>query len=163
MRINNTLQQLRRGETVFGCAIQSYRSPEVTRVFAAAGFDYVFIDMEHGAFDFETVHEMIVASNQAGITPVVRVGELLYSLVSRLLDTGAQGIVLPRVEDPNRLAEALTWMKYPPHGVRGYGILPTPTIATFTLSFAARTFPGSSAESAASSRNSRRLISDFIG
>jgi 2-keto-3-deoxy-L-rhamnonate aldolase RhmA len=124
MRINNTLQQLRRGETVFGCAIQSYRSPEVTRVFAAAGFDYVFIDMEHGAFDFETVHEMIVASNQAGITPVVRVGELLYSLVSRLLDTGAQGIVLPRVEDPNRLAEALTWMKYPPHGVRGYGILP---------------------------------------
>src|SRR5689334_14599695 len=116
MRVNQTLNLLRRGETAFGCAIQAYRSPEVARALGAAGFDYTFIDMEHGGFDFETVQDMIAAAAQSGITPVVRVGELLYSLVSRLLDVGAQGIVLPRVEDPVLLADALSWMKYPPHG-----------------------------------------------
>lgn len=125
MRINKTLSLLAKGETVFGCAVQTIRSPEIPRTFAAAGFDYVFIDMEHGGFDFETVQDMIVASARSGITPLVRVGELLYSLVSRLLDVGAQGIILPRVEDPGLLREALSWMKYPPEGKRGFGILPT--------------------------------------
>src|SRR3954447_13118341 len=124
MRTNKTLEILRRGGTAYGCAIQSYRSAEIPRAFAAAGFDYVFIDMEHGGFDFETVQDMIIAAARTGITPIVRVGELLYSLVSRILDVGGQGIVFPRVEDPALLAEAVTWMRYPPLGKRGYGILP---------------------------------------
>src|SRR5262245_52669851 len=99
MRTNRTRERLSRGETVFGCGLQVYRSMEIPRTFAAAGFDYVFIDMEHGSYDLETVHDFIVASNGAGITPIVRVAELLYSLIARLLDAGAQGIILPRVED----------------------------------------------------------------
>jgi len=122
MRVNQTRERLLKGETVFGCGLQVYRSPEIARTFAAAGFDYVFIDMEHGSFDLETVHDMIVASNAAGITPIVRVAELLYSLIARLLDSGAQGIILPRVEDPRLLQEALSWMRFPPEGKRGYGV-----------------------------------------
>src|ERR1043166_2748041 len=99
MRTNTTRQRLLAGETVFGCGLQVYRSPEICRTFAAAGFDYVFIDMEHGSFDLETVQDMIKTAIDAGITPIVRVAELLYSLVARLLDAGAQGIILPRVED----------------------------------------------------------------
>ena len=122
MYINQTRERLARGETVFGCGLQVYRSAEIPRAFAAAGFDYVFIDMEHGAYDLETVQDMIGACNMAGITPIVRVGELLYSLVARLLDAGAQGIILPRVEDPRLLEEALSWMRFPPAGKRGYGV-----------------------------------------
>ena len=122
MRVNTTREKLSRGETVVGCGLQCYRSPEIARTFAAAGFDYVFIDMEHGSYDLETAQDMIAASNGAGITPIVRVGELLYSLVARLLDSGAQGIILPRVEDPKILAEALSWMRFPPAGKRGYGV-----------------------------------------
>jgi 2-dehydro-3-deoxyglucarate aldolase/4-hydroxy-2-oxoheptanedioate aldolase len=125
MHINHTRERLARGETVFGCALQVYRSAEIPRAFAAAGFDYVFIDMEHGAYDLETVQDMIAASNGAGITPIVRVAELLYSLVARLLDAGAQGIILPRVEDPRLLEEAISWMRFPPVGKRGYGVNPT--------------------------------------
>ena len=122
MRVNHTRERLAKGETVLGCAIQSYRSPEIARTFAAAGFDYVFIDMKHGSFNLETVHDMIVAAAGAGITPIVRVAELLYSLVARLLDSGAQGIILPRVEDPRLLEEALSWLRFPPQGKRGFGV-----------------------------------------
>jgi 2-keto-3-deoxy-L-rhamnonate aldolase RhmA len=122
MRVNTTREKLSQGQTVIGCGLQCYRSPEIARTFAAAGFDYVFIDMEHGSYDLETVQDMIAASNGSGITPIVRVGELLYSLVARLLDAGAQGIILPRVEDPELLAEALSWMRFPPMGKRGYGV-----------------------------------------
>lgn len=124
MRNNRTLERLRNGEIVLGCALQCYRSAEVPKALAAAGFDYVFIDLEHGAFDLETVQDMVEAAVRAGITPLVRVGELLYSLVARLLDLGAQGIILPRVEDPCLLRTALSWMKFPPEGRRGFGILP---------------------------------------
>src|SRR3974377_1816565 len=119
MRVNHTRERLTKGETVFGCGLQVYRSAEIPKAFAVAGFDYVFIDMEHGSYDLETVQDMIAASNGAGITPIGRVAELLYSLVARLLDAGAQGIILPRVEDPAPLAEALSWMRFPPLGERG--------------------------------------------
>jgi 2-dehydro-3-deoxyglucarate aldolase/4-hydroxy-2-oxoheptanedioate aldolase len=125
MRTNNTRQRLLAGETAYGCGLQVYRAPEIPRAFAAAGFDYVFIDMEHGSFNLETVHDMIIASKLAGITPIVRVGEVQYTLCARLLDQGAQGIILPRVEDPAVLAEALSWMRFPPQGKRGFGINPT--------------------------------------
>ena len=124
MRINGMLQKLRAGEIVFGCAIQCYRSAEIPRVLGATGFDYFFIDMEHGGFDLETAQDMIASAVAANITPLVRVAELQYALVARLLDVGAQGIVLPRVEDPDVLAEALSWMRYPPEGKRGFGVLP---------------------------------------
>lgn len=124
MRANHTRERLKAGETVIGCAMQCYRSSEIPRAFAAAGFDWFFIDMEHGGFDLETAQDMIAAGVAAQITPLVRVAELRYSLVARLLDVGAQGIVLPRVEDPAQLAETLSWMSFPPCGKRGFGILP---------------------------------------
>ena len=124
MRSNRTKRRLLLGETVFGCSLQCYRSSEIARAFAAAGFDWFFIDMEHAGFNSETAQDIIAAAVAAQITPLVRVAELQYSLVARLLDLGAQGIVLPRVEDPAQLAETLSWMLFPPSGKRGFGILP---------------------------------------
>ncbi len=135
MRTNTTRERLAKGEVVYGCGLQVYRAPEIPRLFAAAGFDYVFIDMEHGSFNLETAHDMIIACKLAGITPIVRVGELQYTLCARLLDQGAQGIILPRVEDPGQLEEALSWMRFPPLGKRGYGINPT------MVDYEARTMP----------------------
>jgi 2-dehydro-3-deoxyglucarate aldolase/4-hydroxy-2-oxoheptanedioate aldolase len=135
MQTNATRERLTRGETVFGCSLQTYRSPEIARTFAVAGFDYVFIDLEHSSFDLQTAHDMIKASLESGITPICRVGEVAYSLVARLLDSGAQGIILPRVEDPAILREALSWMRFPPAGKRGYGINPT------MIRYEARSFP----------------------
>jgi len=135
MQTNTTRERLSRGETVLGCGLQCYRSAEIPRTFAVAGFDYVFIDLEHSSFDLQTAHDMIKSSLDAGITPICRVGEVSYSLVARLLDSGAQGIILPRVEDPALLREALSWMRFPPTGKRGYGVNPT------MIRYEARSFP----------------------
>jgi 4-hydroxy-2-oxoheptanedioate aldolase len=123
MRRNHTLERLRQGYPVFGCAIQQYRSAELPRAFAAAGFDYVFIDAEHGAFGLETIQDMTNSAVQSGITPIIRVADLQYPLIARCLDLGGQGIILPRVESPDMLLEAISWTKYPPLGRRGFGVM----------------------------------------
>jgi 2-dehydro-3-deoxyglucarate aldolase/4-hydroxy-2-oxoheptanedioate aldolase len=122
MRENEIRGKLKSGETVFGSAIQQVGSPELPRVFAAAGADFVWIDAEHGPFDLETVQSLVRSASFSGLTPLVRVGELLYSLVARVLDAGAQGIIFPRVEDPELLREAISWTRFPPLGKRGFGL-----------------------------------------
>ena len=124
MRPNATKEKLKRGETVYGCALQHFRSIEVGRIFAAAGFDFLFIDCEHTGFDLETVQDAIAAAAPTGITPIVRPAELLYSLIARIMDVGAQGIILPRVDEPKLLEEAVSWMRFPPLGKRGFGMMP---------------------------------------
>jgi 2-keto-3-deoxy-L-rhamnonate aldolase RhmA len=123
MRVNRTKARLARNEVVSGVALQQYRSSEIPRLLAAVGFDYLFVDGEHGGFGLETVQDIVVAANESGITPFVRVGELLYSLVTRVLDVGAQGVIFPRVESPALLEQAISWMKYPPYGTRGFGFM----------------------------------------
>jgi 4-hydroxy-2-oxoheptanedioate aldolase len=123
MRTNHTLRRLKEGFPVFGCAVQQYRSAEIPRAFAAAGFDYVFIDAEHGGFGLETIQNMINSAVQSGITPIVRVSDLQYSLVARCLDLGAQGIIFPRVETPDLLSQAISWTRFPPLGRRGFGVM----------------------------------------
>jgi 2-keto-3-deoxy-L-rhamnonate aldolase RhmA len=135
MKINNTKHRLQNGEIVLGCSMQQYGSPEIPRVFATAGFDFCFIDGEHGAFGLETVVGLVRSCLDRNITPIVRVGELLYSLVARVLDGGAQGIIFPRVESPSLLEQAVSWTKFPPAGVRGYG-LSAPQLDYEPLTFA---------------------------
>ena len=57
-----------------------------------------------------------------GLSPIVRVADLQYSLIARALDCGAQGVIFPRVESPELLERAISWTKFPPVGIRGYGL-----------------------------------------
>ncbi len=105
-----------------GTGFGQLRSPEIARILAAAGFEWAFIDTEHGGFDLETVQDICRVSLLAGLSPIVRVGDLQYPMVARSLDCGAQGIIFPRVESPELLAQAVSWTKFPPLGMRGYGL-----------------------------------------
>lgn len=124
MKSNALLAALRRGEVQYGCGFGTLRTPEFLRILGAAGFHWTFIDGEHGGFDLETIQDLCYAAHGAGVTPLVRVAELSYSLVARALDVGAGGVIFPRVEDPELLARAISWTKFPPRGVRGYGLTP---------------------------------------
>jgi len=122
MRANLVKQNLRAGKLQLGTGFGQLRSPEIPKMLAAAGFQWAFIDTEHGGFDLETVQDICRVSVMAGLSPIVRVGDLQYSLVARALDCGGQGIIFPRVESPELLERAVSWTKFPPLGVRGYGL-----------------------------------------
>jgi 2-keto-3-deoxy-L-rhamnonate aldolase RhmA len=122
MHINRVKQALKRGESAFGCSVLQLRSLDAVRAIAASGLDWVFLDAEHGPFDLETLHDLMRVAVPAGLCPIVRVADLQYQLVARALDSGAQGVLLPRVESPELLEQAVSWTRYPPIGVRGYGL-----------------------------------------
>lgn len=124
MRINSVKKVLAEGGVQLGTGFGQFRSPDVPRILAAAGFHWAFIDTEHGGFDLETVQDICRISVLTGLSPIVRVAELQYSLVTRALDVGAQGVIFPRVESAEVLAKAISWVKFPPLGIRGYGLTP---------------------------------------
>lgn len=122
MRINSVKKALAEGKLQLGCGFGQLRSQDVPRILADAGFHWAFIDTEHGGFDLETVQDICRISVLVGLCPIVRVAELQYSLVTRALDAGAQGIVFPRVESPELLERAVSWTRFPTQGVRGFGL-----------------------------------------
>jgi 2-keto-3-deoxy-L-rhamnonate aldolase RhmA len=124
MKINTVKQALKEGKVQLGTSYGMLRSPDVGRILAAAGFHWAFIDCEHGWLGLETVRDICHASTTAGLMPIVRVADLQYDLVARGLDCGGAGIMLPRVESPELLEKAISWAKYPPVGIRGYGLTP---------------------------------------
>ena len=135
MRLNKVKHALKEGKLQLGCSVSMIRSPEITRILAAAGLDWTYLDSEHGGFDLETLQDLARAANDNGLCPIVRVAELTYALVARALDCGAQGILFPRVESPELLAQAISWTKFPPMGVRGLGLQLT------HLNYEARSMP----------------------
>ncbi|HLH44670.1 MAG TPA: aldolase/citrate lyase family protein [Bryobacteraceae bacterium] len=122
MPINKVKQALKEGRVQLGCSFSQLRSAEVATILGKAGFDWTYLDCEHGGFDMETLQDLCRASAAAGMTPIVRVADAQYSLVARALDCGAMGILLPRIESPEVLARAVSWAYFPPLGVRGYGL-----------------------------------------
>ena len=121
MRINPVKRALKEGRTVYGTMMVEFRSSAVVQMLAVAGYDYFFMDMEHGTFDNETMSDMIRAGRLCGIVPIVRVSDCQYHLMSRPLDAGAMGLMIPRVESRRQVEQIIKWTKYPPWGERGCG------------------------------------------
>ncbi|HEX7023480.1 MAG TPA: aldolase/citrate lyase family protein [Gemmatimonadales bacterium] len=112
-------EKLAQGRTVIGTMLVELRQPSVMTLLAAAGFDFVLIDNEHGPFSVESIAELSRAARDASVTPIVRIPELTYAHVTQALDGGAQGIMLPRVSEPSQVEACIGFMKYPPLGRRG--------------------------------------------
>jgi 4-hydroxy-2-oxoheptanedioate aldolase len=111
--------RLQRGDVCTGTFLLFLSGGDVVQFLAGLGFDYVILDMEHSALDFARAREMIGVARACGIAPLVRVSEVHYSLVSRALDAGAEGIVLPRVERPEQCRELARFARFAPAGERG--------------------------------------------
>ncbi|HEX5432405.1 MAG TPA: aldolase/citrate lyase family protein [Bryobacteraceae bacterium] len=122
MHINRVKKALKEGKLQVGCSFAQLRSPEAATILGKAGFNWTYLDSEHGGFDLETLQDLCRAAIGAGLAPIVRVADVQYNLIARALDCGAMGILLPRIESPEVLARAVSWMFFPPVGVRGYGL-----------------------------------------
>ena len=91
-------QRLKSGETVIGTMVQEVRTPAIAQILKQVGFDFLMLDMEHGAFNLETAAEIIRVARLVEIPPLVRVAGPQYELIGRILDQGAVGVMLPQVE-----------------------------------------------------------------
>ena len=117
--MNSTLKQrLNNQETLLG-TLSSLPSPEVTEIMAQAGFDWLFIDMEHGPFEVLMAQRMMMA---AGDCPcLVRVPGHSEVHIKKALDAGAAGLIIPQVSSAEQAEKVIGFAKYPPLGNRGVG------------------------------------------
>ncbi len=122
MKDNVMRKTLSEGKVVIGTMLQELRSPAIPLVLSDIGFDFLFIDMEHGAHTMETAADLIKITRLSGMTPLVRVPDLQYHFIARCLDAGAQGIMVPRVETREQVERIISYSKYPPSGERGCSI-----------------------------------------
>ncbi len=118
MAVENAIRKrLSEGRTVTGMLLFT-GSPVVVEMMAAAGLDFVIIDMEHSALDLDRAGHLIRAADAAAITPFVRVPGVDAALIKKLLNLGAAGIVLPHA-NRNNCAQLLSAMRFAPDGERG--------------------------------------------
>ena len=84
-----------------------------------AGFDWVLIDLEHGAGNDGIMYQQLQALESTPATPIVRIDELSRPKAQRILDAGAMGIMFPRIDNSAEAALAASMLYYPPKGIRG--------------------------------------------
>ncbi len=120
---NHVKEKLGRGEVVASMTVRLIRGIEIARLAKTAGFDCLYVDLEHSSFSLETTGRICIAALEAGITPLVRVPGT--GVVQRILDAGALGIIAPHVRSAGQARDYVRAAKYPPLGERSYaGPLP---------------------------------------
>jgi len=94
----------------------------VAEIMADAGFDWLCVDMEHSVTDYAEAQQLIMAIQSKGIKAFVRVGENNTRIIKRVLDAGADGIIVPSVNSKAEAIKAVEAVNYPPFGKRGVGL-----------------------------------------
>lgn len=110
-------EKLLMGKQVVGVIIGDY-SPSMVEMIGHIGYDFVFIDDEHGAFSYSELEHMVRAADTVNITPIVR-ASYDASSIQKVLDRGAKGIHVPMVNTKEDAEEVVQRAKFPPDGKRG--------------------------------------------
>ena len=120
--MNNLRQRLRDGEVVFGQMVLELFTSGIGPMLAAAGMEFVIYDMEHGRCDIGLLAEMIASCRGSRIVPMARVPDVHFAPLSRVLDMGARGVMVPRVETRAQAEDIVAQLKYAPAGRRGVAL-----------------------------------------
>lgn len=119
LQVNPLKAKLAAGSIVAGIW-QDIPSAPVTGTLAVAGFDFVILDCEHGGWDFGALDAAISAAEEGGAAPIVRAPGPDAFFIQRVLDLGADGIVVPQIPDADAAARAVAMAHFAPVGTRGY-------------------------------------------
>ncbi len=109
------------GDDVLRGVLGVIPSAVAAQAVAAAGADFLVIDREHGPVGRDAVHAMIAATAGTACAPLVRVPTIDEAEVKLALDAGAEGILYPMVRSAEEAREAVSLVRYPPEGRRGWG------------------------------------------
>ena len=120
-RIYNTvIAKLRAGQQVVGGTVLS-SDPEIYCAMANAGYDFLWIEMQHSPLTYQEVARMIWACRGAPAIPFIRVPDATPSDIQKAADIGALGIIVPLVETVDEARDTVKYAKYPPEGLRSLG------------------------------------------
>jgi 2-keto-3-deoxy-L-rhamnonate aldolase RhmA len=129
---NPLLAGLRRGEAQLMLGIRISRTTDIVRIAASTGHTAIMVDLEHSAMSVDAATAMCAAAGDLGLTALVRVPEHEYGMIGRLLDGGADGIVVARVESAEQAQQVSEALRFPPRGHRSqltmvpqFGMKPT--------------------------------------
>ena len=111
-------QAFKEGQSLVGTWLNA-ASPAQVETIGYAGFDFVILDTEHSAYDIAGCENLVRAADAAQLPCLVRVSDNNSTSVSKVLEYGAQGIVVPHVSSQAEAEEAVSHAHYPPAGVRG--------------------------------------------
>jgi 2-keto-3-deoxy-L-rhamnonate aldolase RhmA len=115
-------QRLRQGDVLLGQMVLELFSPGIGPMLAASGMDFVIFDMEHGRCDITLLAEMVASCRGTNIFPIARVPDVAYAPLSRPLDLGARGVMVPRVETRQQAEAVVSALRYAPQGNRGVAL-----------------------------------------
>ena len=117
---NTTKARLMAGKQIFGGTIES-PDPNIYCAMANAGYDFLWIEMQHSTLTYEEAAKMIWACRGAAAMPFLRVPDATESDIQKATDIGALGIIVPTVDTVEKAQAAVKWAKYPPQGRRSSG------------------------------------------
>ncbi|MEC8431022.1 MAG: aldolase/citrate lyase family protein [Pseudomonadota bacterium] len=121
VRIYNTVKsKLIAGQQVVGGTVDT-ADPEIYCAMANAGFDFIWIEMQHSPLSFSEAARMIWACRDAPAIPFIRVPDASEGTIQKATDIGALGIIVPMVDGAEKMADAVVYAKYPPEGRRSQG------------------------------------------
>jgi 2-keto-3-deoxy-L-rhamnonate aldolase RhmA len=118
---NATMKKLRAGGIALGFGVHHLRTAAAGMIAGAAGHDWLFIDMEHGAFSQDDVAQICIAAIPTGVTPIVRICAGALDEGTRALDNGAAGVIVPHVDTIDQARRIAAAFRYPPLGTRSWG------------------------------------------
>jgi 2-keto-3-deoxy-L-rhamnonate aldolase RhmA len=119
VRQNRLLDKLKKGEAAIGCQVRS-RSGLIAEIFGYGGFDYIFIENEHFAYNIESAEEVIRACALSGTESILRIPDHDPAKILQYLDLGVKGLLLPHVDTGEQARAIVSAGKYRPLGCRGY-------------------------------------------
>jgi len=125
MRKNSVKEMLKAGKTVYGTSLEDCLGSEMPVILAKAGLDFFFVDTEHSPASYSEFQALVRSAHCAGITPLLRVTQNRPELISRALDNGAMGVIVPRVKSLEDAREALDIMKFPLRVIAASGCGPS--------------------------------------
>jgi len=120
--MNGFRQRLQHGEVLLGQMVLELFTPGIGPMLAACGLDFVIFDMEHGRCDIGLLSEMVASCRGSDIVPLARVPDVEFAPLSRVLDIGAKGVMVPRVETRQQAEDIVSRLKYAPQGKRGVAL-----------------------------------------
>jgi len=121
VKMKTLKEKLKANELTIGSWI-SLGNTAIAEIMANAGFDWLVVDMEHSAITLHEAQQLIQVIELSGVTPLVRVGENNHTIIKRVMDAGAHGVIVPMVNSAEDAIKAVSAVKYPPAGTRGVGL-----------------------------------------